>query len=170
MLVRKSPYRHPVSAYTKEDGTDVDNYIRGSGGLPSVKLANPALSLRLPSGIETPSAFSPQEEPEVDDVGGESDVKVLVNEAWDGGTSIIISGLSEDMVDVVRKAEQDKLDNKLDSEALGFYLQNVVPLVQSHVDPSVYAMVPTAKFWGSVTGDDVHIEVGKPEQVGGEMF
>ena len=32
---RKSPYRHPVRSYRKEDGTRVDKYMRGEGRKPA---------------------------------------------------------------------------------------------------------------------------------------
>lgn len=34
-MPRKSPYRHPVRAYTRE-GTRVDKYVRGEGKKPTV--------------------------------------------------------------------------------------------------------------------------------------
>jgi len=33
-MTRKSPIRHPVSSYTKYDGTRVDKYERGNGTRP----------------------------------------------------------------------------------------------------------------------------------------
>ena len=33
-MTRKSPYKHPVSSYTRGDGKRVDNYDRGEGSKP----------------------------------------------------------------------------------------------------------------------------------------
>jgi len=42
-MTRKSPIRHPVSSYTKYDGTRVDNYERGKGTRPRERRAKPQI-------------------------------------------------------------------------------------------------------------------------------
>jgi len=34
-MTRKSPYKHPVTDYTRQDGKRVERYIRGQGKKPS---------------------------------------------------------------------------------------------------------------------------------------
>ncbi len=53
--MRKSPIRHKVHTYQKDNGTTVDNYIRGHSS-PSAHLANPALSLQKPTFFATTTA------------------------------------------------------------------------------------------------------------------
>jgi len=48
-MTRKSPIRHPVSSYTKYDGTRVDNYERGKGTRPRERRTKP--NIRDP-GVE----------------------------------------------------------------------------------------------------------------------
>ena len=42
-MTRKSPIRHPVSSYTKYDGTRVDNYERGKGIRPRESRTKPQI-------------------------------------------------------------------------------------------------------------------------------
>ncbi len=46
-MKRKSPIKHKVRAYKKEDGKTVNNYIRGKGLNPATHLASPTLTQNI---------------------------------------------------------------------------------------------------------------------------
>ena len=166
--MRKPPYKHPVSSHVR-DGTSVDSYVRGTGpqGLPSIKLADPTLSLRLPTlpiPTEQDETFGEPNET-LEESPEDSGLTVSVSESWDGGHIIRVDGLTDDEFNIVKQAEEDKKTNLILSESLIQYKQNILPKLQSQVEPDVYQQLSEGKFWANSTGNGLQIEVPKIEEV-----